>query len=196
MWSLSVRLIRLILLLLRPMSKIKVGRWFAVVSYCPDTDTLLADLMAHQRSIRAYALIKHDKDETDTHHHIVIRTYNVWSCLAVAKWFSHEGENAFAQFAIDREGIIDYLTHEHNADKANYDKSDIIFSGMSDLLPQESGVDESMCIINDILSGVSVLELVRRYGRDFIYHNRYYYDIAGMIERERASFSDSSNYTK
>lgn len=64
-----------------------------------------------QNSIRAYALIKHDKDEADLHHHMVLRTNSSWTCPAIAKWFADDsGQNTFAQIVRDLTGIVDYLT--------------------------------------------------------------------------------------
>ena len=101
-------------------------------------------MQSKQSSIRAYAVIKHDKDKTDLHHHMVIRTHSNWTCQQVAKWFKPNGEeqNTFAQPVIDRNGILEYLTHENEDEtKAKYDKSDIIDGGLDDLLPQEDCAD-------------------------------------------------------
>ena len=151
----------------------KKSRFFACVSYITDTEKILTIMQGKQSSIRAYAVIKHDKDKGDLHHHMVIRTHSNWTCQQVAKWFKPNGEeqNTFAQPVIDRNGIIEYLTHENEDDtKAKYDKADIIDGGLDDLLPQEDCADNAFEIINAMLNGMSLRELVRLYGRDFVYH--------------------------
>ena len=109
-------------------SKLPRGRFFAAVSYIPETAEILELLQRKTNSIRAYALILHDKDETDPHHHLVIRTHSAWTCPQIAKWFADNknGQNTLVEFVKDRTAIIDYLTHENNDDKHRYDKNDII----------------------------------------------------------------------
>lgn len=165
----------------------KRGRKFAVVTYIQDTDKLLSRLLEKSNSIRSYAVIKHDKDETDIHHHVVLRTHSAWSCVRVAKWFDgvEEGQHTFAQFVHDDQGIIDYLTHKNCAgEKYVYDDSNIIDEGLSDLIPAEDSRDDTLSIIDDMLSGMSMRELVRRYGRDFVYHVTAYQYVVNIIRSE------------
>lgn len=165
----------------------KKTRFFACVSYIPDTEKIIDVLQKKQNAIRAYAVIKHDKDTTDPHHHLVIRTHSTWSCPQVAKWFKTEGieQNTFTQPVIDRNGIIEYLTHENEDDtKAKYDKSDIIDGGLDDLLPQEDSADNSYEIITALINGTSIREMVRLYGRDFVYHYGSYRLIAEDVKNE------------
>lgn len=182
----------------------KRSRKFALVSYIKDTGEVLSLLMKHQTSIRAFALIKHDKDEADEHHHIVIRTHCAWTCPQVAKWFKDnaEAQNTFAQFVIDDTGIIEYLTHENEQDGYHYDKADIIDGGLADLIPKEDQKDESADIVADMVEGVSIRVMVKRYGREFIYHYQQYVLISEAIKQEiheeslKNSVSASLNYTK
>ena len=170
------------------MSTFPRSRKFALVSYIEDTGELLTILQHNGAKIRAYAMIKHDKDEVDPHHHIVLRTYNAFTAKQVACWFNDSptnstGANTFAQFVEDDQGILDYLTHNNDPDKHQYAKSDIIDGGLSDLLPKNSR-DDSADIVQDMLDNVSTAMLVRRYGRDFIYHYQQYATIVGLIRSE------------
>lgn len=171
-----------------PEKKSAKGRFFALVSYCKSSEALIQILQTKQKSVRAYALIKHDKDEADPHHHIVIRTNSTWTCQQLAKWFTNaggEGQNTFCQLVRDREGIVDYLTHEGNeGEKYHYDKSDIIDGGLDDILPAGEASDDSAEILEKYLSGVSVREMVRLYGRDFLYHIASYAAVADIIRKE------------
>ena len=125
---------------------------------------------------------------------MVIRTHSNWTCPQVAKWFKTDGieENTFAQPVIDRNGIIEYLTHENENDtKAKYDKSDIIDGGLDDLLPQEDSADNSFEIVTALLNGTSTREMVRLYGRDFVYHYGSYRLLAEDIKNEE-NFANAS----
>ena len=136
------------------MSDTAKGRYFALVSYRTDTDGLVKSIEKKRNSIRAYALIKHDQDEADPHHHMVLRTHSTWSCPQVAKWFADDsGQNTFAQLVRDRTGIIDYLTHENEPDKHHYDKGDIIDGGLDDILPAGESSDDTYEIVEKLLEG-------------------------------------------
>ncbi len=163
----------------------KKSRFFACVSYIPNTDELIEILQTKGKSIRSFALIKHDKEEGELHHHIVIRTHTNWKCLQVAKWFkSPTGQNTFVQPVRDRQGILDYLTHENAPEKYQYDKSDIIDGGLDDLLPACESSDESYEIVEMLIKKTSIRELVRLYGKDFIYHYGSYVAVANAIKEE------------
>ena len=151
----------------------KKTRFFACVSYIPDTEKILTVLHRKHNAVRAYAVIKHDKDIADVHHHMVIRTHSTWTCPQLAKWFTGDDidQNTFAQPVIDRNGIIEYLTHENEDEtKFKYDKADIIDGGLDDLIPQGDSTDNSYEIITALLNGTPIREMVRLYGRDFVYH--------------------------
>ncbi len=166
----------------------KRSRFFSLVTYIADTGRVLEMLGNKRTSIRAYALIKHDKDSTDPHHHIVIRTHSAWTCPAVCKWFKDTvtGQNTFAEFIHDREAVLDYLTHENERSEGKhiYNKADIIDGGMADLLPREDTADDGMNIVEDILSGYSTREMCKRYGREFIYRFAAYKAVAEQIREE------------
>ena len=90
----------------------------------------------------------------------------------------------------DRQGIIDYLTHENEhaeSGKARYDKSEIIDGGLCDLLPAGDSSDDSWEIVEALLEGRSTRELCRMYGRDFIYHYASYAQIIEVIRREEGA---------
>ncbi len=166
------------------------GRFFSLVSYQDNTSEILNTLTFKESSLRAYAVIKHDKDNAPVHHHIVLRTNSSWTVESVRKWFSGyvdaKGEmiSTLGQLVRDRSAIIDYLTHENETDKYHYDKSDIIDGGLYDILPLDNSVDDSFEIISKMLDGCSTRELVRLYGRDFVYHYGSYQAIVMSIQRE------------
>ena len=159
------------------------ARFFAAVTYRTDTEGLVKVLQSKGNSLRAYALIKHDKDEADAHHHMVLRTHSTWTCPQVAKWFANEsGQNTFVQVVRDRTGIVEYLTHENEPDKHHYDKGDIIDGGLDEILPAGECSDDTFEIVEKMLAGYSIRELVRLYGRDFVYHYSSYAAICAAIK--------------
>lgn len=165
----------------------KRSRKFALVTYIEDTAEVIRLINEKRTSIRAYAVIKHDKDEADAHHHIVLRTHSAKTCTAVVKWFEDNAkrQNTFAQFVHDDEGILSYLTHEDEKDGYRYDKADIIDGGLSDLIPREDTKDDdAQSIVEDMLAGTSTAELVKKYGRDFIYHIKHYQKVVELIAEE------------
>lgn len=168
----------------------KRSRYFGVVTYIVDTDKIVRKLIGKSNSIRAYALICHDKDKADIHHHIVIRTHSAWTCPAVAKWFkdTETGQNTFVQFVHDPSAILEYLTHEgeENAGKYHYSKDAIIDCGLADLLPAEDEADGSYSIIEDMLKGYSTREMCKRYGREFIYRYSSFRAVAEAIQQEES----------
>ena len=172
-------------------------RRFALVTYISDIAAIMAILSANSRKIRSYAAICHDKDETDAHYHIVIRTFNAFTAKQVADWFNGNsfsgGQNTFAQFVEDAQGIIDYLTHVNNPDKYQYSRDAIIDGGLDDLLPREDYIDNSYEIVADILAGFSIDILLRRYGRELVYHYQQYKTIAERILAEDGQGKQSIN---
>ena len=166
----------------------KRSRLFGVVTYISDTDEVLEKVGNKRTCIRSYACIKHDKDEADIHHHLIIRTHSAHTCVAVAKWFAdnREEQNTFAEFIHDISGAVAYLTHSTDASKEKYQYSecDIIDGGLSDILPREDAADDSYNIICELLEGVPVREMCKRYGREFIYRYSNYMAIAERIKED------------
>ena len=166
----------------------KRSRYFSLVTYITDTTRIVELIGKKRNSIRAYALIKHDCDSVDVHHHLVIRTHSAWTCPSVCKWFkdTETGQNTFAEFIHDTGAIMDYLTHENEVGtgKHIYNKDDIIDGGICDLLPRGDTADDSMAIVEDVLAGVSTREMCKRYGREFIYRFAAFMAVAEQIKEE------------
>ena len=165
-------------------------RYFAIVTYIEDTNTITEIIQGKSKSIRAYAIIKHDKDSGELHHHIVIRTHCTWTTPQITKWFKGQKDkdgkdiNTFLEMVHDRTAIIQYLTHENDEDKYHYEQSEIIDSGIEDILPSGETKDDAYEIIEMMEKGTSTREMCRMYGRDFIYHYGNYKYVLEAIESE------------
>lgn len=85
-------------------------------------------------------------------------------------------------------GSYDYLTHDSKGceGKVKYEKSKLISNDLSyfEQLIDELRVDNSFDIIDNIILGMSIRELVKMYGKDFVYHYNQYKTIAELIIEE------------
>ena len=73
--------------------------------------------------------------------------------------------------------------HRNAPEKYQYDDSEVISYNIDNIL-EDCPKDDSFNVIEDILSGVSTRDLVRRYGRDYIYHISAYETVAQKIKAE------------
>ena len=157
----------------------KKFRAFSVITYCSKSQ--IAEVIgSHNSSIRAYAYIYHDKDETEPHWHLVLRTFDAWSIPQIEKWWKgfidEKGEsiNTFVQRATDLYALHEYLTHSDPQSKEEgkhqYSPSDIISNGLFDLVPKKDAVDDTYEMLEHMMNGASTKWMVRRYGRAFVYH--------------------------
>lgn len=182
-----------------------------VESYC-DEATILSALELHSRAIKRYALILHNKDifkddiiENDCirhkmgdfkepHYHILIMLNWQLPLRQVQNWF----------YQLDDEGCeitnrnpnpctsvlkaFQYLTHKNNPEKYQYNDDEIItddllyFMSLNEDDPLNDNLTDALL---DYLGGVSLEELVRRYGRDFIINFKNVRDIANEIRFQK-----------
>lgn len=180
-------------------NKPQKGRYHLIMTYASEKQ-IQDVVLAHQSSIRAWSYIYHDKDEAKPHYHVIIRTYSTWYNTAIEKWFkglkdkSGEYINTFCEKANDLVALEQYLTHDdfesQQKGKHRYPKSAIRDYGLWDIVPCKDSFDDSYDVINDIISGMTVRDLVRRYGRDYVYHRFAYEEIADKIITEDG-FSNS-----
>lgn len=165
-------------------------RNFSIMTYLKESQ-LTKVIKAHIRSIRAYAYICHDKDDAEPHIHLIMRTHCAWSCKQLSKWFEgykdKKGEhvNTMVEVAHDLVALKDYLTHSDEESKEKgkheYSESEIHDLGMWDMIPRNDSYDSSYEILNKVMCGYSYRQLVREYGREFLYHWERYTDVAAEI---------------
>ena len=167
-------------------------RWFTCVTYANE-NAVKYMIQKQRNAIRAFAYIIHDKDETDTHIQIILRTYQPYAFKTILNWFraaqietgSEKIQNTFVQTIIDRYGIVNYLTHKDEPDKAQYDESQIVDGGLEQFYENDGTKDNSFEIITDLMENVSYYDMVKRYGREYIYHHDQYEKVAARIRAER-----------
>ncbi len=168
-------------------------RFFSLMTYA-DEKQIQKVFTKHARSVRAFCYILHDQDDAEPHHHIVMRTHSTWSSAQLRKWFSGLTDkekkpiNTFCEPANDLVALKDYLTHSDEESRAKgkhqYSQSDIKDHGIWDLIPKNDSYDNSYEIVNKILVGTPYRELVRQYGRAFLYHWDKFVDMAAEIRQD------------
>lgn len=182
----------------------KRTRFFSLTTYATEKQIqkVLGD---HVRSIRAMCYILHDKDEAEPHHHILMRTHSNWTTAQIAKWFSDLKDkekkpiNTFCEIANDMDALELYILHADAKSKEEgkylYTKEDIKDFGLCDLSERKDSYDNSYEILMKVLAHANPRDLVRYYGRDFLYHLNAYYECADKI-RELEGYKEASMFAR
>lgn len=178
-----------------PSKKEPISRKFSLVTYLSEQQ-LNDVLLAHSDQIKAWAYAYHDKDVNDDgslkvkHCHVVLYVYNSSTVSRIRKWFralDSDGKEVTTtgQVCSDIFGMWDYLIHADNPEKYQYPET-IRNSNMPDFFSGESNCpdDNSLSIVDDMLSGVSIYDMVSRYGRDFCIHFGHYSEVIKAIRRQ------------
>jgi len=95
-----------------------------------DQDKLNVDIQAtcmKYKTIKQWAYILHDKDDTRPHYHIYINFGTGVDSKLVAEWFQ-VGENFISKVKGRKADVLMYLTHENESQKYKhiYDRSEVI----------------------------------------------------------------------
>ena len=182
----------------------KRTRFFSLTTYATEKQIqkVLGD---HVRSIRAMCYILHDKDEAEPHYHILMRTHSNWTTAQIAKWFADLKDkekkpiNTFCETANDMDALKQYILHadvkSREEGKHLYAKEDIKDFGLCDLSERKDSYDNSYEILMKVLAHANPRDLVRYYGRDFLYHLNAYYECADKI-RELEGYKEASMFAR
>lgn len=174
---------------------VKRGRTLAIMTYCT-AEQIEAVLGSHYSSVRGYCYIYHDKDESEPHRHVIIRTYDAWSSSQICKWFELQKDstgkyiNTFCEVVSDIEAMMLYILHQDKesieAGKHRYEQNDIVDRGLYLFQDNKESADNTFEILQLLDKGVSLRWLLRVYGRDLLYHyNQYKELLADVREQER-----------
>lgn len=173
------------------MKKASAVRWHSLITYADESD-IQGVIYKHSTSIRAYAYIHHNRDNTEPHYHLVIRTYDAWSPKQLLKWFDNlkitKNINTLYEPLGDVGAFKLYLQHKDiesiEAGKAQYDISEIKDFGLFSEYTEKDSYDGTFEIINAMLQGVPTRTLVRRYGKQLIYHYSQFLAVKEQIQEE------------
>lgn len=194
------------------------SRYFSLVTYLSE-DQIKATMEHYKDYIDSALYILHDKDivqKTDdtqgdllkeAHTHILMRSYEATTASAVKKWFMRfrfSDENGLINTMVeicDSVGSArDYLTHKNDPDKYQYSTADVLEFGRGwECFNHASRcVDDCIDIIDRISEGASLRQLVREYGRDFVYHFNQYERMASFIQHQEFGaqvYKDSADWS-
>lgn len=169
----------------------KKSRQFALISYL-DESVIRYVIERNSRRIRHWAFILHDKDVKDdgspkeAHYHVLLWLVNPMTVSAVRGWFSVPGveANTLGQIVKSGSDIVEYMTHEGNPEKHQYCKDDVVSDDWRWFLSKSDDSPAMQCL-DDLMSGMSLYQLSRIYGREFIINHQKYIELARLIAAER-----------
>lgn len=161
-------------------------RNFSLITYLNEKD-ILKVLHKHNNQFKAYAYINHNLDTNkdnelkQQHYHILIALINNTTCEAIRNWFNgfedSKGQliNTLAQPMFDVTSTYKYLTHNTEQaieqGKHLYSIEDVKGYNLSffeDTTKQD--IDNLTLALTDMLEGIPLQEIMKKYGRDFIVH--------------------------
>ena len=171
--------------------------------------------------VQHWAMITHDRDVNEdgtpkeVHAHVLLYTYDPKTSSGVRKNFDYfsreyystiggEPQNTMVQVMHDSASQWRYLIHADNPEKAQYSHTERICDDYAywHKLDYTKGMNDSanntaLQIINDMLAGVSTMELCTRYGKDFVYHlPRYKEVLRDIVREENDRFFDNGSKFK
>lgn len=151
-----------------------------------------------QGQIEYASCIYHDKDNTPAHTHIYMRMARSRDKAQLIRWFRGVDENGllvntFAESLVGTmQDIQRYFIHADNPDKYQYAESDIVYVGSACYI--DSAKDDTYHIVEMLINGVSLLEIVKVYGKDFVYHYNHYRNLVADI-KEIQNVTNGKNRT-
>ena len=171
--------------------------WF-LVSYLPLD--VVSERIAHlvsKQYVRFYAIAEHDKDISEDgepkprHVHILLNLFNGRTLGEVTRHFidaSLDAGNCFGKVVGDKKICFEYLTHKNDSEKYQYDIDIVECNDIMFFMGDSTDYDEqTYCIIKDMLDNLPLLDLVKRYGRDFMIHYNSYRMLKHDIEEQRVN---------
>ena len=182
----------------------KKVRFFSLTTYA--TEKQIQKIVGdHVKSIRALCYIHHDQDESEPHYHILMRTHSNWTTTQIARWFADLKDkekkpiNTFCEIANDMDALKRYIIHDtpeaREEGKHQYSIEDIKDFGLCDLSERKDAYDSSYEILLKVLAGSNPRDLVRYYGRDYLYHLNAYHECADRI-RELEGYRESAMFAR
>lgn len=196
----------------------KKTRTLSLISYLETYEDVQSVIDYKANQIVSYAYALHDKDtyEKDVfdtlsgvlkhskgelkkpHFHIYLLLSERRYVEEVQKWFMLKNKDGIIQNCLyeplfSKSSLLDYLTHSTDKakNKYQYDKS-IVVSYNIDIDPVDNNepIDETFDILQALMCGVPIFDLVSKYGRDFVYHYNQY---KSLLENINFNFIEEIN---
>lgn len=152
-------------------------------------------------NVNNYAFIVHDNDVYDDdikdndgnvihekgtkkerHIHVVVTFRNARTWSAVVKDFADFEQNTRVEVVRDLESCLRYLTHDGEEGKYRYPVENVnaTYGYFRGDMSRAQADNDALQIIYDMENGLSYLELVRRYGREFVIHYKQYREVCNL----------------
>lgn len=166
---------------------------------------ILNDKIADGQVYQAFYIL-HDKDTNEQgipvepHTHIYVRLSRSRLPSQICNWFrglDEKGQvvNTFSEPVHSSvQDVRLYFTHRNRPDKYQYPDSDI--HDLGDALTVNEGVDDTYNIFCDLVAGLSIPDLVRKYGRDFVYHYSHWKALMTDFDYEKREKDTQAKWQK
>lgn len=182
----------------KPRKKKKVGksRYFSFITYASEKE-IQTTIAKHSSSIRSFAYIYHGEDDSPAHWHLLVRTYSTWTENQILKWFDwvklKSNQNTLVEIMDDTIAMGEYLTHTDYKSvmekKHPYRREEIKDFGLFDIVDKRDSYDETYEIVQHVLAGMDERDLIRRYGKNYLYHRNVFQEAADTIYYQSMNFN-------
>lgn len=130
------------------------------------------------KAAKNWAYILHDKDGGEPHYHIIAVFKNARTEDGIRATIPSEQQTRIEIIKNGIEACYRYLTHEDNPEKHHYSKDEIQSNEKGYFEEDKAENETAEQMLDDILQGLTLRELARRYGRDFMKNWRKYTEFA------------------
>lgn len=182
--------------MVKSIKSVRTRNWSLITYLAP---SVLVERLFALDNVRYFAFILHDKDTLedgtlkDKHIHLALVLNSARTLSQLAPRFTDiysDAGNCFGQPTRSNLAIVDYFIHKNEPDKYQYSVSDIVSNNLEYFQNEDNIEDNTFLIIEDLLNGKSLREMVKIYGRDFLYHYRDYKLLAVDIRFQEEPPSD------
>lgn len=172
-------------------NKSKRTRNWSLVVYLDEYQ--LAQRLITLENVRYFAYIVHDKDvlpdgsPKPKHIHLALCLNSARTLQQITMHFTDiasNAGNAFGQPTRSNKAIIEYFTHKNESEKYPYTEDLIVSNNLEYFKNEDTDEDNTIMIIEDILAGKPIRELVKIYGRELLYHYNQFKQVAEDIREQ------------
>lgn len=159
-------------------------------------EIILAQRLAVLENVRYFAYIVHDKDKLENgepkpkHIHLAVCLNSARTLQQIAMRFTditQNAGNAFGQPTRSNKAIIEYFTHQNEPEKYQYAEDKIVSNNIDYFKNDETDEDNTYMIVEDIIKGKPLRELIKLYGRELLYHYTQFKDVANDIIQQEVA---------
>lgn len=137
--------------------------------------------------------IVHNQDPCEAHTHIYIRLSRSRDINQIVRWFRGVDDNGdlvntFAEPVKScSSDVKDYFLHKNEESKHHYAEVELVYIG--DVNTVTDSKDCTYDIVTLILAGTPLIDIVKSFGKDFVYHYAHYRMLISDILDDEKHFS-------